>query len=427
MGSWFATEKAPREGWRLDIVSLLAVVGEGSMEAHMQPMTSSWTCMLPRIMPAPQALLNSSPPTRMPQVPASVVGVTNGTLVDSLNFFPNIIHPIDDLPAFAFKLYEIKHKANVVPQELPVFSKEKISVGEKEAQQLGLQGSETTIRHIQKAVTQVLLDGTPHITTQALSPLNLLSILSCLLTIGLFIWAALITDGTACLALSPVLKKRVFNGTVPEGDVVIRTREGAFVVVKCNEEVARELYTGTEECTYFATTGTFRILVDFGTFLLMCSVVLLRNCDFAMQAGIGGSYIILNGAFWLVSLVSKDRFWDLSIYDVKEITPQDALGADQNDEKYSGNKEGLASYTRTMWYAIRETRKTAWVKRSGATPSNTEWEEWLREAEEMAYQTDGDIIGREKSSPTPSRVHRSSSDPAEQAAPALQVPPPEKR
>jgi hypothetical protein len=44
MGTWFANVRAPKEGWRLDIVSLLAVIGEGSMEAHMQPMTSSWTC-----------------------------------------------------------------------------------------------------------------------------------------------------------------------------------------------------------------------------------------------------------------------------------------------------------------------------------------------------------------------------------------------
>ena len=76
MSNWFPIGKNGNdEGWRLDIVSLLAVIGESSIESHSQALTSSWTCILPRLIPAPQVLLKPSRPNRMPQVNAVVVGV----------------------------------------------------------------------------------------------------------------------------------------------------------------------------------------------------------------------------------------------------------------------------------------------------------------------------------------------------------------
>lgn len=83
--------------------------------------------------------------------------------------------------------------------------------------------------------------------------------------------------------------KRNFKSKVPAGDVILRTREGAFVLVVCDEDVARELYTGTEECQYYVNTQVYRLLVGLGTFLLMVSVVLLGNCSFPMQAAVGQS------------------------------------------------------------------------------------------------------------------------------------------
>src|ERR1700726_887146 len=106
---WFPDGTNDGSAWRLDIVSLLAVIGESAMQEHAPAMTASWLCCLPRIIPAPQVLIKPTRPTRMPQVNAAVVGVKNGTFVQTLNYFPNIIHPIDDLPPFAFKVYDIKH------------------------------------------------------------------------------------------------------------------------------------------------------------------------------------------------------------------------------------------------------------------------------------------------------------------------------
>ncbi|TVY51784.1 hypothetical protein LCER1_G006408 [Lachnellula cervina] len=357
---WFPVGTDDGKGWRLDIVSLLAVIGESSMEAHSQALTSSWTCILPRIIPAPQALLKPSRPTRMPQLPSQVVGVHNGTNVPTLNYFPNIIHPIDQQRAFSFVVFEITHKEKAPADSLP--STANANSSKKESASTSVDRGDL---------------------------------------VGLLIWAFLIPDGTAVLALgtislassivgyaswwSPLLTTRIFPAIVPPGDVIIRTREGAFILVKCNEYVARELYTGTEECEYNVSTQAYRFLVGLGTFLLMVSVVLLGNCNFTMQAAIGVSYIVLNGAFWGISLLKKDKFWDLSAYEVEDITPNDAKNAHLNSADDSANTfEGIASFTRTMWYAIRETKRIDWVKKSGAAPTTPQWDKWLTLAEQEA-------------------------------------------
>ncbi|RDL39588.1 Uncharacterized protein BP5553_03928 [Venustampulla echinocandica] len=454
-GTWFADARAEREGWRLDIVSLLAVIGESSMEGHSQTLTSSWTCLLPRIIPAPQTLLKASRPTRMPQFPSAVVGIYNGTLVSTLNFFPNIIHPLDDLPPFSFKVYEIKHKDQTPPPSRTASTVQEnnkagsastsVDVGGLESgEPTPLRRRKTTFQKIQESLTG---ETKPHIPTQSLSPLNVLSVTSFLLTIGLLVWAILIQDGTAVLALvtismassiigyaswwSPVLTKRVFHSKVPDGDVAIRTREGAFIIVKCNENVARELYTGTEECKYYCRNKPYRVLVGFGTFLLMVSVVLLGNCDFPMQAAIGGSYIVLNGAFWMVSLMKKDWFWDLSIYEWKDVTPIDAQNADITPD-HATTMEEKASFTRTMWYAIRETKRIGWVKKSGAAPDTPQWDQWLRDAEANALannrkwnavQQREEVVGLLDNITVPD----SPIDTVLQHAPAIEVPPPAMR
>jgi hypothetical protein len=93
--------------------------------------------------------------------------------------------------------------------------------------------------------------------------------------------------------------------------------------------------------------------------------------------------------------------------------------------------ETKASFTRTMWYAIRETKKIGWVKKSGAAPSTSEWEKWLKLAEERAVAGDRDwnavemrevIVGQAESSPKPGEK-----DLAEQHVPASEVPAPEAR
>ena len=137
---------------------------------------------------------------------------------------------------------------------------------------------------------------------------------------------------------TPRIMDRSSTAVSPRGDVMIRTREGGFIFILCKEEVARELYFGNEQCVYkVKSTVFYRLLVGTATFLLMSSVILLGNCKFIQQAAIGSAYIVLNFAYWMVSLVPKGRLWDLSHYECKNLTETDENFKD-SCENTSGNE-----------------------------------------------------------------------------------------
>ena len=80
-----------------------------------------------------------------------------------------------------------------------------------------------------------------------------------------------------------------------------------------------------------------------------------------------------------MSLVPQKHFWNMGRYKMRDATPEDALHADRTTDE-NDPLEGVASFTRTLWYAVRETKERAWVERSGALPGTVEWKKWLDEA-----------------------------------------------
>ncbi|KAK0742373.1 hypothetical protein B0T21DRAFT_409190 [Apiosordaria backusii] len=477
--SWFPWGRQDLPGWRFDVITLLAIIGESSVAEHAQTLTASRLCLLPRIIPAPQALLKPIRPQRLPEANAKMVGVYGGVVLDTVGFFANILHPLDEMKAFSFKVLEIKHtdealraiQAGKTREEKGTVTTPRRKGGDSwwkrwgakhtNRQQEPINSNSTTVHttsprgglfdrtesnttekpkrkstvrftttdndlergssstsptltsptnhhphhhhhhvHIPRATTIK-----PSVPASFYSPVHLLSVLSFLLTIAIIILSALWQDGTAILATvlislassvvcyaslwKPVLMNRTTTSKVPKGDVVIRTREGAFLLIKCTEEVARELYSGTEECKYAVESDLYRVYMGLGMVLLMVSVVLLGNCRWNSQVLIGGCYIMLNGLYWMMGLVKEERFWDLKKrYKVRDVTPGDARAAHvvpKEDEDIHVEEDERPSFTRTMWYAIRETRgQVAWVERSGAMPVTEQWREWLREAREMA-------------------------------------------
>ncbi|KAJ2967476.1 hypothetical protein NUW58_g10444 [Xylaria curta] len=395
--AWFASDGPDGEGpagWRLDVVTLLAVIGESSIAEHAQIITASVLCLLPRIIPAPQALVKPSRPQRLPETTAKMTGVYSGVVLDTVGFFANIIHPLDQLQPFAFKVLEIKHrdKNNAGGIEVPQpaanghtsflgrwrlngrantgLSTKSIKGPPADA----LDDEPTTVRgratglsvafdveagpdppsqgitrrptmkeKVQDFVANPTLANTakrPAIPATLYSPMHILEIFSALLTFAIIGFAIAKKDGTAILAVTlmasassvvgwaswwrPILMNRSHTNKVPAGDVIIRTREGAFLLVKCTEEVARELYSGTEECEYHVGGRAYRVLMGLGTFLLMASVILLGNCKWSSQIFIGASYIVLNGLYWTMGLLPKRLFWDLSRYECTDVTPPEA-------------------------------------------------------------------------------------------------------
>lgn len=507
---WFSSDEdnaGGPSGWRLDVVTLLAVIGESSIAEHSQAITASMLCLLPRIIPAPQALLKGTRPARMPETAAKITGVYSGVSLESVGFFANILHPLDEFSPFGFKVLRIVHSDQnqagdiEVPQSAAndggklgkLFGKRtntNISVAQSvktsripgppssDGHSIANGAARTTgvsFRHadieaqapvpgitrrqtVKERATDFIANPTlvnnskrPAVPAALWSPIHILSVFSMILTFAIIGFSAWYQDGTAILSVAlislassivgaaswwqPLLMKRSHTNKVPDGDVVIRTREGAFLLVECTENVARELYAGTEECQYYVGGQWYKVLMGIGTFLLMVSVILLGNCKWWSQVFIGGSYISLNGMYWFMGLLPKKLFWDLSRYHVEDITPKDAINAhDTTDE--NDPREGFKSFTRTLWYCIRETKRTAWVERSGAAPSTAQWRAWLAEAEQAAedgnrkwpsIERKDELMKLSESEINAYKMKKSSIsresklDPAEQAVPAQEV------
>ncbi|KAI0112542.1 hypothetical protein GGR51DRAFT_44944 [Nemania sp. FL0031] len=507
---WFSSDgpgDGGPSGWRLDVVTLLAVIGESSIAEHAQIITASVLCLAPRIIPAPQALLKPSRPQRLPETTARMTGVYSGVVLDTVGFFANIIHPLDELQPFAFKVLEIKHrdKNNAGGIEVPApmanggasffgkfrpYTRTNTTLSARsikgppadaldddpesarprgratglsvnfppdieaahEPPRQGITRRPTMKEKVQDFVanpTLANMAARPAIPATLFSPMHILEAFSVLLTFAIIAWAAYQKDGTAIIAVSlmgsassvvgwaswwrPILMNRSHTNKVPAGDVIIRTREGAFLLIKCTEEVARELYSGTEECEYHVSGQAYRVLMGLGTLMIMISVILLGNCKWNSQIFIGGSYIVLNALYWTMGLLPKRLFWDLSRYEFNDVTPPEARNADKTTDS-NDPREGVKSFTRTLWFAIRETKRTAWVQRSGAAPVTAQWARWLAEAEEAAKNDNktwpsvarkDDIMKlseEEAKSPVKAAPAREF-DAAEQAAPAVQVQP----
>ncbi|KAI1400002.1 hypothetical protein F4819DRAFT_463086 [Hypoxylon fuscum] len=505
---WFSSDVEGAEGpwgWRLDVVTLLAVIGESSIAEHAQTITASIFCLFPRIIPAPQAFLKPSRPARLPETTAKMTGVHSGVVLDTVGFFANIIHPLDNLPALSFEVLEITHtdRNSAGGYEIPkitngstllsrLFSRKKTSAHPSQTPSALRRGPPDNVDETRKETsspnmgfstsadveagtpkqgitkrptmkqkmqdfaanpTLTSASGRPAVPATLYSPVHILAVFSVMLTASIIGFAAHYQDGTAILSVSlisfassvvgwaswwrPILMHRRHTNKVPKGDVIIRTREGGFLLVKCTEEVARELYSGTEECEYHVGGQAYRALMGLGTCLLMISVILLGNCKWKSQIFIGASYITLNGLYWAMGLVPKKYFWDLGRYDIRVLHSMASMSA--HKQTSPNEQEGIPSFTRTLWYAIRETKRTAWVERSGAAPATPEWRRWLAEAEKAAkdeirdwpavarkdeiMKGDDDSNNRSPVTTEPTRAF----DKAEQAVPAVEVQPRDRR
>lgn len=327
-----------RNDWRLDVVSILAVVGESNIKIHVQPLTATSLCLLPRLIPAPQAFLREKRPRTLPyEEDITVVDVTGKQTKNGLNYFANLLL-LADLYA-PYSVYEF-------------------NIGENE---------------------KVRTRG------RSAGPLNTITILSTLTTLGLLIWSILIHDGVACLAIivmslassafgfsclwrpaSSSRRTHVGQGqSSKDGKVIIRTRSAAFVVVNGSQDLLRELFFAAEECEYIVNPVLARMIGGAaGSILLSAGVVLLGNSSWVMQVAIGIFYTVLNVMYWILATLPCRFAWDLSRYRLDQCS----------SARYS-------TFTTALWQAILVTQSIQWVGASSALPLSEGWSLWLREAE----------------------------------------------
>ena len=169
------------------------------------------------------------------------------------------------------------------------------------------------------------------------------------------------------------LMQRKAHRVVPKDNIVIKYPHGAFLVVKCDENIARELYWHPEECNYQFGDTTYRLISLVGTLTLMIGVICLANSTLDLQIAFAASYMILNIAYWIVAALPSQWHWDLSCYLVEK-------------EEYEGG-EKQPSFTLALWKAIAITQSVDWVKNGQIAPVSEAWKKWVDKA--------GEVVDRE--------------------------------
>ncbi|KAI9708191.1 MAG: hypothetical protein M1820_004145 [Bogoriella megaspora] len=337
--------------FRLDIVGFLAILGEGSVEANGQVATLSKLVFLPRLVPAPHAYLKTSRPDELEPTNAGVAGVSSGNYRHHLNHIAHVLLNGDSMQ---------KHEVRCVE------------------------------------ITKI--PDAPEVKAKTRGPLTVVLLLGCAFSIALLALSITQEDGMSLLAtlllslLSSVvglgnkwklqLVSKKPSDAAPPGDVVIRYPKGSFHVVKCNEEVARELYFAPEEIQYLISDPrAYRILSLVGTMLLMFGVIALSNATTPLQIAWAASYILLNAAYWVVAALPAQMHWELSSFEVKEQFLEAHPRADTTGEKKT-------SFTKALWKAILFTKSTEWIPLGNTAPRTDAWNCWIRDAEEAALSTD---------------------------------------
>lgn len=77
--------------FQLDIVGFLAILGEGSVSHNAQVSALSRLFFLPRLIPAPQALLWPNRPTALPSTKANVTAVDSGNTKDHIHHVAHVL------------------------------------------------------------------------------------------------------------------------------------------------------------------------------------------------------------------------------------------------------------------------------------------------------------------------------------------------
>lgn len=201
--------------------------------------------------------------------------------------------------------------------------------------------------------------------------------MSLVATLLLSFLSSLIGAGNKWQLKLPVRRSK--KGKVPPGDVVIRYPKGSFLIVRCPEEVARELYFAPETIQYLLQHGpAYRLLSLVGTIMLMGGVICLANAQIESQIAWAASYMLLGSSYWLVAALPAKLHWDYSCYTVTNESLSDS------DMSAKGYPSASLTFTQALWKAIVVSKQTGWVWLSNACPDTPAWRKWLEQALEQA-------------------------------------------
>ncbi|QIW95950.1 hypothetical protein AMS68_001468 [Peltaster fructicola] len=386
--------------FQLDIVGFLAILGEASILANAQVSALSRLFYLPRLLPAPQALLRVTRPETLPPTEAHVTAVRSGNNKKSLNHVASVLLAThrDELRKWSVRC--VKVSRTKAANKLPTWFDHVLRGTTK---QTSFRIGDNNNNHQQELIPTT-------VKAKAAGPLAWVTLLGFSLTLIIFIISLRYGDGMSLVALVALsglsticgiankwelsLPQRPKDATESEKDqIVIRYPEGSFLVVNCDENIARELFFAPEEINYAIKSPTiYRILALVGSVMLMFGVILLANARLQLQMAWAGAYLILNAAHWAAAALPAKAHWDLSAYEVQE---ESIARGEMVLEKEVQQKNGASivegeiyqyggpystSFTEALYKVILFTKRTRWTKLNESPPATETWTLWLQEA-----------------------------------------------
>lgn len=380
---------------RLDLVSLLAVLGEGSVTRTYQAAGISWWSCLPRILPAPQALLFHERPARLPTFPGTVAGAYSGNLRKEINWFAYLLHGDAPLPY----VVEFIHVERTGEEGRRSFHFKSTGV-------LNL----VTITSFCMSIALVGWSVSEEDAFGLLSVVSL-SLLSSLIGLG--------THWSLGKSFKEPKPNQDRTDVLPDSDVVIYYPNGAMRVISGEESLTR-LYFQVESCDYLLGDTRYRGVAFAATLLLMCGVISLANSTPRVQVAFALAYVIVNGLYWAVSSLKPRNHWNVEYQCQRRPFRLRPHAADRSEraEKVRKAKEqkkrtwyiqaafGLwkafwtlhparqreqddenpadRTMTCALWAAIMLTGTSQWLNESTSiAPMNDAWKDWLKKADKQ--------------------------------------------
>ncbi|KIY01488.1 uncharacterized protein Z520_03040 [Fonsecaea multimorphosa CBS 102226] len=398
---------------QLDIVGIIAVLGEGSITRNAQVTSLSWWSTVPRLMPAPHALLEPERKYRLPTAAGIVAGAYSGMVKKEINFFAQLLHP-EPLEDYQVELVQVTRKvAPAGPKTLRSFGPKKYGP----LFWVSIVGSAMALALI--ALSIYYHDG-----------------FSLLATIMLSMVSSFVGFGTHwSLVFQEPKVEREGKGVIPRSDVIIYYPNGSIRVIRPGSEHIARLYFQTEHAQYVIDDTPYRTLALFSTVMLMTGVVSLANASNILQVAFAASYILLNVLYWAVSALKPCKYhwqheYKTEVMPIQHLQNQEpdgliVIGRVEEfkkrvrdewrrfqeawilEKKRSGaykraetvfekNKEAR-NFTGALWTAIVLTGTSQWLNEATTiAPMNAAWKEWLREAGDQVRPRleDGDSPGR---------------------------------
>ena len=402
----------------LDIVGIVAILGEGSILRNAQASALSWHHVLPKLIPAPQALIKHEPQKRLPSALGTVVGTYSGNVRFELNFFCQLIHAADEpMKPNEVRMVELHRKHD----------KDKLH---EEAYGVKPYGLLHALSLLGFALSVSLIGLSVHLRDGfGLMATVLLSLTSSI--VGFASWWTLKCEEE---------KPRSDTKSLPHSDVVIFYRDlGAFRIVRCDEEAVARLYFKAEQCVPMLSDHSYRCFALVATSTLIFGLICLSNSHNILQLAFAASYVLLNTLYWASSCLNPLKHHWTHNYTTKPINivrsdTQSSTRQAPNKESEISQSERTASptpisrsstskleageagmpapkrplprrastmlkarrtfskhfakeqqeqnrpFTDALWTAIALTASTRWLRLTHIVPDTVAWEQWVEEA-----------------------------------------------